>query len=329
MLARRAADAAGRHARGRRRRRGGRGARGARADGRVRRPGAQRGVDRRHGRAHPHRRQHRDRRLRPRAGDGRTRRCWTSRNATIDVPVRVQRRRRRHRRGHPRPRPGDARCSSSRRRRSRTIETLTNARSAREWLVAALGEDARRAPLRRGVHERREGGGVRHRPREHVRVLGLGRRPVLDGLGDRPVADDRDRSRRRSREMLAGFHDDRRALPHRAVRAEPAGAAGRCWASGTATSWAPQTKAILPYSHHLSKLAGLPPAARHGVQRQVGRRSTATRSATTPVRSCGARRARTASTRTTSCSTRARRSCRPTSSGSPTPPIRSATTTTC
>ena len=34
---------------------------------------------------------------------------------------------------------------------------------------------------------------VRHRHGQHVRLLGLGRRPLLDGFGDRPVHHDRDR----------------------------------------------------------------------------------------------------------------------------------------
>ena len=66
---------------------------------------------------------------------------------------------------------------------------------------------------------------VRHRHREHVRVLGLGRRPLLDGLGDRPFDDARRRARQLPRDA-GGLPRDGRALPHRAVRAQPAGAAG-------------------------------------------------------------------------------------------------------
>ena len=61
-----------------------------------------------------------------------------------------------------------------------TIETLTNARTARAWLLDALGDEAAVSPALRGrVHQRREGGRVRHRPGQHVRLLGLGRRPLL------------------------------------------------------------------------------------------------------------------------------------------------------
>ncbi len=79
--------------------------------------------------------------------------------------------------------------------------------SARAWLIERLGdESADRQALRRGVDERAEGRGLRHRHRQHVRVLGLGRRPLLDGLGDRPVDDARDRPGEFA-ELLAGFHD--------------------------------------------------------------------------------------------------------------------------
>ena len=77
-----------------------------------------------------------------------------------------------------------------------TLETLTNAQSAREWLVDQLGDEAAVARALRGrVDQRREGGGVRHRHREHVRLLGLGGWALLDGLGHRTVDHARDRTR--------------------------------------------------------------------------------------------------------------------------------------
>ena len=152
-----------------------------------------------------------------------------------------------------------------------TLETLTNARTARDWLPRrARGRGGRRQALRRRVDQRREGREVRHRHRQHVRVLGLGRRPLLVRLRHRPVADDRDRPRAVPRDARR-LPRDRRALPHRAVRAEPAGAARPASASGTTTSSARETQAILPYSQYLAQLPRLPPAARHGEQRQVGR----------------------------------------------------------
>ncbi len=45
-----------------------------------------------------------------------------------------------------------------------------------------------------GLDERGGGGEIRDRYRRHVPVLGLGRRPLLDGFGDRSIDDDRDRS---------------------------------------------------------------------------------------------------------------------------------------
>ena len=53
----------------------------------------------------------------------------------------------------------------------------------------------RRQALRRRVHQRPGGVGVRHRHGQHVRVLGVGRRSLLDGLGDRAVADGHRRTR--------------------------------------------------------------------------------------------------------------------------------------
>ena len=69
-----------------------------------------------------------------------------------------------------------------------TLETLTNATSARDWVVGQLGtEDAVAKHFVAVSTNAEKVVGVRHRHRQHVRLLGLGRRPVLDGLGDRPV----------------------------------------------------------------------------------------------------------------------------------------------
>ena len=81
--------------------------------------------------------------------------------------------------------------------------------------------DRRRAPLRRGVDRGREGDGVRHRSGEHVRVLGLGRRALLDGFGDRALPDDRDRT--------GGVPRDARRLPrHRRARARRLRSSATC-----------------------------------------------------------------------------------------------------
>ncbi len=77
-----------------------------------------------------------------------------------------------------------------------TLETMTNAQTARAWSLKTLGDDKRsRQALRRRLDQRRGGEPVRDRHGQHVRVLGLGRRPLLDGCGDRSVDDDRDRAR--------------------------------------------------------------------------------------------------------------------------------------
>ena len=112
-----------------------------------------------------------------------------------DLPVRLQRRLDRLRRGDARPG----------RRRDPVHHLLEDVHDARDDDERADGARvvARRArrrgrgreALRRRLHERRRGGEVRDRHGEHVRLLGLGRRPLLDGLGDRPLDDARDRPR--------------------------------------------------------------------------------------------------------------------------------------
>ena len=132
---------------------------------------------------------------------------------SMTLPVRVQRRRDRHPRRDRRPRP----------RRDavhRQLQDVHDARDAdqrpdRPRLAArgpGRGRRRGRAPLRRRVDERREGARVRHRHREHVRVLGLGGRPVLDGQRDRAVADDR-RGPRRLPPAARRLPRDGRALP--------------------------------------------------------------------------------------------------------------------
>ena len=108
--------------------------------------------------------------------------------ARPDVPVRLQRRLHRLRRGDQGP---------GRRRDAvhHLVQDLRHAgdadqrapRPATGW-SAQLGDEAAVARHFVAVSTNAEQvARVRHRHREHVRVLGLGRRPVLDGLGDRPV----------------------------------------------------------------------------------------------------------------------------------------------
>ena len=252
--------------RGREERRPGR-ARGARQDGRLRRPRPQRRVERPHRQAHQERGQHRHRRLGPRARDG-LRGAASLQRSLADLPVRLQRRRHRPRRSDARPRPGrDA--------LHRFVEDVHDAgdddqRAQRARLVARRARrrrEGRGEALRRRLDECREGVGLRHRHGQHVRLLGLGGRPVLDGLGDRPVHDDRHRPGPLPRDARR-LPPDGRALPHRAVREEPAGADGaavglvhellrRPDRGGAAVRELPEA------------LPRLPPATDHGEQRQA------------------------------------------------------------
>src|SRR5208337_1858563 len=77
-----------------------------------------------------------------------------------------------------------------------TLETMTNAQSARDWALKGLGGRCQGGgqTLRRSLHEFGESIRVRHRHRQHVRVLGLGRRTLFHGLSDRPLNDAGDRS---------------------------------------------------------------------------------------------------------------------------------------
>ena len=157
---------------------------------------------------------------------------------------------------------------------------------------------AGRQAFRRGLDQRREGVGVRHRHRQHVRLLGLGRRALLDGLGDRPLDDAGHRAGQLPRDAR-WLPPDGRALPHRAVRAEPAGADGpagglvqqllrRADRGGAALRAVPEA------------IPRLSPAVDDGEQRQARHARRDRRSLTRPARSTGASRAPTASTPSTS-----------------------------
>ena len=147
---------------------------------------------------------------------------------------------------------------------------MTNARTARAWLLAGLGgdESCSREAFRRGLDQRRRGAAVRHRPGQHVRLLGLGRRPLLDGLGDRPLDDDRGRPGELPR-AARRLPRDGRALPLDSVRAQPAGA------DGAARGLVPQLlrssdRRGAPVRPVPEAVPGLPAAADDGVERQAG-----------------------------------------------------------
>jgi glucose-6-phosphate isomerase len=77
-----------------------------------------------------------------------------------------------------------------------TLETMTNAQSARDWTLKGLGGrcQGRGQTLRRSLNKFGESIRIRHRYGQHVRVPGLGRRTLFDGLSDRPLDDVGDRS---------------------------------------------------------------------------------------------------------------------------------------
>ena len=121
-----------------------------------------------------------------------------------------------------------------------TLETMTNAHTARDWSLAALGDEAAIAKHFVAVSTNAEAvAKVRHRHREHVRVLGLGRRPLLDGFRDRPLDHARDRPRELHR-YARRFPRNRRTLSHRALRKKSTSPARSASASGTTTSSAPK-----------------------------------------------------------------------------------------
>ena len=135
-----------------------------------------------------------------------------------------------------------------------TIETLTNARTARDWLVAGLGDEA--AVERHFVAVSTAG--------ERVREFGIDPANMFefwDWVGGRYSMDSAIGlsimiaiGPDAFREMLAGFHDideHFRTAPFERNVPVLMGLLGVWYSSFMGA----QTKAILPYSHHLSKLA--------------------------------------------------------------------------
>ncbi len=158
--------------------------------------------------------------------------------------------------------------------------------------------------LRRGVDEQEAGRRLRHQHRQHVRLLGLGRRTLLGGLGDRIVGDGGHRPRA-VRRLPGRVPPRRRALPHRAAGGQRAGAARphRAVVQRVLRRADARGAAVLQRPVAVRRLSA---AADHGVQRQVGARRRHAGHHRAPAKSSGANREPTASTRSTSCSTRAR-----------------------
>ena len=181
------------------------------------------------------------------------------------VPLRRQRRRRRPGLG---ARPRRAGRDALRRRQQDLHDAGDDGqRRDRARLVRRPGRHADRGALRRRDEQRRGGRALRHHA--HLRLLGLGRRPLFAVVGDRPADRDRDRRRALSRAARRRARDGR-ALRAGAGRAQPADAAR------------PRRRLVpeLPPLHeplHRALRAGaataacLPAAARDGKQRQAGR----------------------------------------------------------
>ena len=135
-----------------------------------------------------------------------------------------------------------------------TIETLTNARTARDWLLAGLNDEA--AVTRHFVAVSTAEAKVREFGIDPANMFGfwdwVGGRYSMDsaiGLSLMIAIGPEE-----YREMLAGFHDidvHFRTAPFERNVPVLMGLLGVWYA----TFMGAQTKAILPYSHHLSKLA--------------------------------------------------------------------------
>ena len=135
-----------------------------------------------------------------------------------------------------------------------TLETMTNAHTAREWSAgrARRRRGGGRQALRRRLHQRRRGRQVRHRHRQHVRLLGVGRRSLLDGLGDRALDDAGDRPGPLRRDA-GRLPRDGRALP----RGSDSGA-NLPMLMGLLSVWysdffGAQTSGVFPYDQYLHR----------------------------------------------------------------------------
>ena len=248
-----AAHTAGRLHRSRRRA----GARHAGCDARLRGAGASRRLDHRRG-------EHRDWRLRPRAADG-GHGAAGLRAAGQTLSLRVECRR---------PRTGGRVEASAAGKHAlpHRIQDLHHAgdddqREVGAGVVRSAGRQECGASFRGIDHQRSRSAQVRDR--NHLRLLGLGGRPLLDVVGDRLADRDCDRRRGLSAVAVRGPRDGP-ALCERAARTEPARAAGaaRCVEPQFPGFHQPEHRAL---PQRLAKAAGLPATARDGKQWQARR----------------------------------------------------------
>ena len=186
------------------------------------------------------------------------------------LPVRLEHRWHGLRRSGPRSRPGGDALH-------RVVQDLHDAgnddqRPHRARVVAGGRPRRRRGvgreALRRGLDQCRGSGEVRHRHRQHVRVLGLGRRALLHGLGDRPLDDAGDRPGSLPRDARR-LPRDGRTLPHRAPFAQNLPVLMGLLGIWNTNFFGAQTVAVLPYEQYLKRFPRLPPAVDDGEQRQA------------------------------------------------------------
>ena len=208
-----------------------------------------------------------------------------------------------------------------------TLETMTNAATARKWLIDALGSDAAVAKHFVALSTNTEA--VRKFGIDTANMFGFwdwvgGRYSMDSAIGLSTMiaigADD-------FRDMLAGFHamDEhfRTAPPERNLPL----------LMGLLTVWynnffGAQTIGVMPYSSHMARF----PAYLQQLQMESnGKHVDLQGNVVTvrPDRSSGASRAPTDSTRSTSCCIRARSWSRATSSASASRSVRLPTSTTC
>ena len=82
-----------------------------------------------------------------------------------------------------------------------TLETMTNGHAARDWLAAALGRGCRASPLCGAFDQSERNGKIRHPRGARLRLQGLGGRPLLGLVVDRPFRG----ARRRLRTSSSSF----------------------------------------------------------------------------------------------------------------------------
>ena len=133
-----------------------------------------------------------------------------------------------------------------------TLETMTNAHAARAWLVAALGDDAVSQHFVAVSTNAEKVAEFGIDTGQHVRLLGLGRRAVLDGLVHRAQHHDRHRP--------GGLPPAARRVPRDGRRTSPRHPRTQNLPllMGLLSVWnrdflGIETTAVLPYSQYLSR----------------------------------------------------------------------------